>query len=137
MLKKTMTYTDFNGVERTEDFYFNLTEAELTDMELSQEGGLGETLKAIINTKDQVAIINMFKEIVIKAYGRKSPDGRYFVKNDSIREEFMSTQAYSDLFMELATDADKAAEFINKIIPNKIEMTPEQRNEAIRKMLSE
>lgn len=137
MYKKTMTYTDFNGVERTEDYYFNLTEAELTDMELSREGGLGETLKAIINTKDQVAIINMFKEIVIKAYGRKSPDGRYFVKNDAIREEFMSTQAYSDLFMELATDADKAAEFINKIIPNKIEMTPEQRNEAIRKMLSE
>lgn len=137
MYKKTMTYTDFNGVERTEDYYFNLTEAELTDMELSREGGLGETLKAIINTKDQVAIINMFKEIVVKAYGRKSPDGRYFVKNDAIREEFMSTQAYSDLFMELATDADKAAEFINKIIPNKIEMTPEQRNEAIRKMLSE
>lgn len=137
MYKKTMTYTDFNGVERTEDYYFNLTEAELTDMELSREGGLGETLKAIINTKDQVAIINMFKEIVVKAYGRKSPDGRYFVKNDTIREEFMSTQAYSDLFMELATDSDKAAEFINKIIPNKIEMTPEQRNEAIRKMLSE
>lgn len=133
MLKKTMTYVDFNGDERTEDFYFNLTEAEIADMELSREGGLSGMLTTIVNAKDQVAIINMFKEIVIKAYGHKSADGKHFVKNDAIREEFLSTQAYSDLFMELASDAEKAADFINGIVPNKMQ----QSKMTMRKMLDE
>lgn len=117
MLKKRQTYTDFDGNERTEDFYFNLTEAELTELEYSMNGGLSKLLEKIIREDDQKQIIEYFKKIVITAYGAKSPDGRQFVKNDKVREEFASTIAYSDIFMELANDANKAAEFVNGIMP--------------------
>lgn len=117
MLKKTQTYTDFDGNERTEDFYFNLTEAELTELEYSMNGGLSQLLEKIIKEDDQKQIIEYFKKIVIMAYGVKSLDGRLFVKNDKVREEFASTNAYSDIFMELANDANKAAEFVNGIMP--------------------
>lgn len=117
MLKKTQTYVDFDGQQRTEDFYFNLTEAELTEMEYSMNGGLSQLLEKIIRENDQKQIIEYFKEIVIRAYGVKSLDGRQFTKNDKLREEFASTIAYSDIFMELAHDANKAAEFVNGIMP--------------------
>lgn len=117
MLKKTITYTDYNGVDRTEDFYFNLTKAELTEMELSTTGGMAEMMQRIVNAQDAPAIIKIFKEIVLKAYGQKSPDGRRFIKSEALREEFSQTEAYSILFMELATDADAAAKFINGIVP--------------------
>lgn len=117
MLKKTQTYTDFDGNERTEDFYFNLTEAELTELEYSMNGGLSQLLEKIIKEDDQKQIIEYFKKIVIMAYGVKSLDGRQFVKNDRVREEFASTVAYSDIFMELSHDANKAAEFVNGIMP--------------------
>ena len=118
MLKKTVTYTDYNGVERTEDFYFNLTKAEVTEMELSTAGGLEAMIRKIVAEKDAPAIVKIFKELVLKAYGEKSPDGRRFIKNDEVREAFSQTEAYSDIFMELATDADAAAAFVNGIIPN-------------------
>lgn len=118
MLKQTRTYTDYNGVERTEDFYFNLTKAELTEMEMGTTGGLSEMINKVIATKDAPQIIKIFKELVLRAYGEKSADGRRFIKSDELREEFSQTEAYSDLFMELATDADKAAAFVNGIIPN-------------------
>lgn len=121
MLKKTISYEDFNGLKRKEDFYFNLTEAELTEMELSTEGGLKEQTKRMLASKDGAAIIKFFKDIVLNSYGQKSLDGRNFIKNDKIREDFASTNAYSILFMELATDADKAAEFVNGIIPNGVD----------------
>lgn len=117
MLKKTITYTDFDGQQRTEDHYFNLTQAELTEMELSLNGGLSQLLEKIIQENDQRQIIEYFKKIVIGAYGIKGLDGRTFMKNDQIREEFASTMAYSEIFMELATDADKAAEFVKGIMP--------------------
>lgn len=117
MLKKTHTYIDFDGDERTEDFYFNLTEAELTELEYSMNGGLSQLLEKIIKENDQKQIIEYFKKIVIMAHGVKSFDGRQFVKNDKVREEFVSTVAYSDIFMELAHDANKAAEFVNGIMP--------------------
>ncbi len=117
MLKKTHTYNDFDGQQRTEDFYFNLTEAELTELEYSMNGGLSQLLEKIIKEDDQKQIIEYFKKIVIMAYGVKSLDGRQFVKNDKVREEFASTIAYSDIFMELAHDANKAAEFVNGIMP--------------------
>lgn len=119
MLKKTHTYEDFDGQTRTEDFYFNLTEAELTEMEYSLNGGLSQLLEKIIKENDQKQIIEYFKEIVIKSYGVKSMDGRQFIKNDRIREEFASTMVYSDIFMELAHDAAKATEFVNGIMPAK------------------
>lgn len=117
MIKKTHTYVDFNGQQRTEDFYFNLTEAELTEMEYSLNGGLSQVLEKIIKENDERRIMDYFKEIVIRSYGEKSLDGRLFVKNDKIREEFASTVAYSDIFMELSKDAKKAAEFVNGILP--------------------
>lgn len=117
MLKKTITYTDYNGNERTEDFYFNLTEAEIMEMEMSTAGGLAESIQRIVKAQDAPAIIKIFKDLVLKAYGVKSPDGKRFIKNASLREEFEQTEAYSKLFMELATDEDAAAEFVNGIVP--------------------
>lgn len=117
MLKKTMTYTDYNGVERTEDFYFNLTKAEVAEMEMGTSGGLAETISSIVAAKDGPAILKIFKDLVLKAYGKKTPDGRRFEKSEEISKEFSETEAYSDLYIELATDADAAAEFVNGIIP--------------------
>lgn len=118
MIKKTIKYTDFDGNEREEDFYFNFTEAELAEMEYSEKGGLKQKLEEIVKAKDQPEIIKHFKELILKAYGKKSPDGRQFVKNEEISKEFSYTQAYSKLFMELATDADAAAAFVNGVVAN-------------------
>lgn len=118
MLKKTITYTDYNGSERTEDFYFNLTKAEIVEMEMSTTGGLAEMIKKIVAAQDAPSIIAIFKKLILKAYGEKSPDGKRFIKSDEISNAFSQTEAYSQLFMELATDADKAAEFVNGITPN-------------------
>ena len=119
MLKLTRTYTDYNGLSRTEDFYFNLTQAEVTEMELSVDGGLVEMINRIVAAKDGKQIIALFKDIVLRSYGEKSPDGRRFIKTPEIRDAFAQTEAYSDLFMELATDAKKAADFVNGIVPTK------------------
>jgi hypothetical protein len=117
MQKKTVTYIDYNGVERTEDFYFNLTKAEVMEMELSTSGGLAESIQRIVAAQDAPAIIKIFKDLVLKSYGEKSPDGRRFIKSEEIANAFAQTEAYSEIFMELATDADKAAEFVNGIVP--------------------
>lgn len=117
MLKKTIKYTDYNGNERTEDFYFNLTKAEIMEMEMSTTGGLAEMIQRIVAAQDAPSIIKVFKDLVLKAYGVKSADGKRFMKNDELRAEFEQTEAYSILFMELATDADAAADFVNRIVP--------------------
>ena len=117
MLKKTITYTDYNNVERTEDFYFNLTQAEIMEMELSTTGGMTEMIQKIVAAQDTPALVKIFKDFILKAYGEKSPDGKRFVKSDEIASAFAQTEAYSQLFMELATDANAAAKFINGIIP--------------------
>lgn len=122
MLKKTFTYTDYNGVERTEDHYFNLTKAELLELEASTTGGLSEQIKRIVAAKDMPAIFDLFKSIVMKAYGKKSDDGRRFVKKDRdgylLAEEFAQTEAFSELIYELATDDKAAADFMNGIVPS-------------------
>lgn len=120
MLKKTITYTDYNGSERTEDFYFNLTQAEVMEMELSTTGGMTEMIQKIVAAQDAPAIIKIFKELVLKAYGEKSADGKRFIKSEEISNAFSQTEAYSLLFMELATDADAAAKFVNGILPQKM-----------------
>lgn len=125
MLKLTRTYLDFNNLSRTEDFYFNLTQAEVTEMELSVDGGLVEMINRIVAAKDGKQIIALFKDIVLRSYGEKSPDGKRFIKNQEIRDAFAQTQAYSDLFMELATDAQKAAEFVNGIVPAQKPASPD------------
>lgn len=117
MLKKTVTYVDYNGVERTEDFYFNLTKAEVAEMELSVQGGFSKMLEEIVVSKDNVQIVNLFKQMVLKSYGEKSPDGRRFMKSDEIAQAFAQTEAYSEIFMELALDEKKAADFVNGIMP--------------------
>ena len=120
MLKATIKYTDYNGVERTEDFWFHLSKAELMEWEMGTTGGLTEMIKRIVDAQDAPAIIKIFKELVLKAYGQKSPDGKRFIKSEELATEFSQTEAYSQLFMDLATDADKAAAFVNGIMPSDI-----------------
>lgn len=121
MLKKTITYTDYNDVKRTEDFYFNLSKAELSEMELSVDGGYAEMAKKIAEAQNAPELVKLFKELILKAYGEKSADGRRFMKVDEkgnpLSIAFSQTEAYSELFMELASDADAAAIFFNGIIP--------------------
>lgn len=117
MRKETITYNDFNGNERTEDFYFNLTKAEVMKMEMSTKGGLAEMIQRIVAAQDQPAIIQVFEDLIQRAYGVKTPDGRGFKKSPEITEEFVCTEAYSQLFMKLATDADAASKFVNGIVP--------------------
>lgn len=120
MLKKTITYVDYNGVERTEDFYFDLNQAEITEMELSEAGGLSNMIQKIVGASDMPSLIKLFKGLILKAYGIKSADGRRFIKSEEISKEFTETPAYSKLFMELATDEKKAADFVNTIIPQEV-----------------
>lgn len=117
MLKKEITYTDFNGTERKETFLFNLTKAEIMEMELGVTGGLAEQIQKIVDAQDTPEILKVFKKLVLDAYGVKSDDGKRFIKTQELRDGFAQTEAYSILFMELATDADAAAKFINGIVP--------------------
>lgn len=117
MLKKTITYTDYNGVSRTETFWFNLSKAEILEMQLTTDGGLAEMLQKIIETKDAPSLVTIFKDFIFKAYGEKSPDGKRFIKSKELSEAFSQTEAYSQLFMELATNDEAAAAFINAVIP--------------------
>lgn len=117
MLKRVIEYTDYNGVNRKEEFHFNLSKAEIMEMELGVSGGFTEMVNRIINTNDAPALMKIFKDLVLKAYGIKSDDGKRFIKNDELRDEFAQTEAYSVLFMELALDAEKASEFIKGVVP--------------------
>ena len=117
MLKKTITFKDYNGIERTEDFYFNLSEAEIAELQLGTAGGYKEKIEALAASPDLPLMIKIFKEIMLRAYGKKSDDGRRFIKSKEISDEFTQTPAYSALFMELAQDPEKMAAFINAIGP--------------------
>lgn len=121
MIKKTITYNDYNGIERTEDFYFNLSKAEIMEMEMTTTGGLAEMIQNIVKAQDAPAIIKVFKDLILKSYGEKSLDGKRFMKVDAdgnpLYLGFVQTEAYSQLFMELATDADAGAKFVNGIVP--------------------
>lgn len=128
MLTEKITFTDFNGVERTEDFQFNLTTAEIMEMEMSTKGGLVEQINNVVAAQDAPEIIRIFKDLILKSYGKKSPDGRGFIKSQQLREDFASTEAYSQLFMKLATDADAATRFVNGIVPAS---AMEQANKAV------
>lgn len=132
MYKKTITYVDYDENERTEDFYFNLTQAEVMEMELSTSGGMAEMIKGIVAAQDVPEIIKIFKRLILESYGKKSPDGKRFIKSDELTDEFKQTEAYSNLFMELAQDADAAAEFVNNVVAvNK--KTAESANLAVKK----
>lgn len=117
MLKETIKYEDYNGVERTEDHYFNLTKTEIMKMELGVKGGLTELIQRIISAQDTPALMEIFDDLIHKAYGVKSADGKRFEKNEENWLAFKESGAYDKLFMDLATDAEKAAKFINSIVP--------------------
>lgn len=117
MIMETRTYKDYNGITRTENFFFNLSKAELAEMELSTEGGYAEMIERIVSAQDRPALVKIFKELLLKSYGEKSPDGKRFIKSEELSLAFSQTEAFSDMFMELATNSEKAAEFINGVIP--------------------
>lgn len=118
MLKKTVTYTDYNGETRTEVLHFNLSKAEVIELELSAEGGLERRIRSITESGDNKQMFEVFKNLIVMAYGERSADGRRFIKNDQIRKEFLESEAYSELFYELVTDSNAAADFFNGIIPS-------------------
>lgn len=130
MLKKTITYVDYNGIEKTEDFYFNLDEREVIVAEITYPGGLREFLQRIVDAKDGGAIMRYVEEFIAMSYGEKSPDGRRFIKGPELSKAFMETPAYNKLFMELVASegaADKCADFVNAIMP---EVDESQINQA-------
>lgn len=118
MIHKTVTYTDYNGNSRTETFYFHFTQAEIMEMQLSVEGGFNARVQKMIDVKDQPSIIKLVKDFVLDAFGVKSDDGRRFMKSEELRRSFEENPAYSIIFMELATDADAAAKFVNGVAPS-------------------
>lgn len=137
MLKRTIEYPDYNGNMRKEDFYFNLTKAELAEMNLSIAGGMAKMIEDLVSAQDAPKAAAIFKDIILRSYGVKSPDGKRFIKSKALSEEFMQTEAYSILYMELLTDdtAKAAATFINGILPNDI--SSDKRIEAEIKKLTQ
>lgn len=119
MIKKTIKYVDYNGVERVEDHYFNLTKAELTEMQLGVKGGYDSYIEECVKNNDTESIIRIYKGILLKAYGIKSEDGRRFIKSEEISKEFSQTEAFSELFMELALDQEASKEFMRGLTPTK------------------
>lgn len=117
MIKETITYTDYNGNERTEDFYFNITKTEAMEMEMNTDGGMSQMIERIVAAKDSRAVMAIFKDFILKAYGEKSGDGRRFVKSEEISRAFSQTEAYTELFLKLAGDAEAAAKFVNGVLP--------------------
>ena len=133
MLSKKIKYVDYNGVERDETFLFNLSKAELMEMELGTTGGLADMIKNIVAAQDTPSIVKIFKKLVLQAYGEKSPDGKRFIKVDEngqpLSRKFAETEAYSNLVMELATDADAAAKFVRGSVPGDIDISDIDPNE--------
>lgn len=118
MLTKKITYTDYNGNERTETFYFNLSKAELTKLQLTYPGGFAEHIEQVVDARDTAKVVDLFNEIIDLAYGEKSEDGRRLVKSKELTDAFKQTEAYDQLFMELITDEDVASKFVNGILPD-------------------
>lgn len=123
MLKKTITYTDYDGLERTEEFRFNLTKAELMDMELTTVGTFSKLMQKIIDEKDMVRLAKYFKELILKSYGVKSDDGKRFIKSQELSEAFSQTEAYSELYMELLSNSEYAVKFIQQVMPKDLDQS--------------
>ena len=138
MLKKTVTYTDFNGTERTEDFYFNLTKAEIWEMDMSVkdkehlERSYSDYVRGIMDRMNGKEIMAFFKDLILRAYGEKSEDGKRFIKSEELSTNFSYTEAYSELFIELCTNADAASEFVRGIMP--VQISDEELKAAQREM---
>lgn len=117
MYTKKITYTDWLGNERTEEFNFTITKAALMEMQFEREGGMREYLQRIIDAKNRKELMEMFKDLVLRAYGEISEDGKYFIQDDNTKKRFASSPVYSMLFMKMTDDADFAKEFVNGILP--------------------
>lgn len=117
MYIKTITYTDYNGESRTEDFYFNITKAELAEYNIMTEGGLEAKIKRITAAKEATEIFKMFKALILMSYGKKSDDGKRFIKSPELTDAFTQTEAYTELFMQLATDEEEANRFVKNVMP--------------------
>jgi len=126
VLKKTITYLDLDGNPITEDFYFNLTKAELAEMQVITEGGMAGLLQEIIKSGDNQRILDHFKLIVRQSYGVRHEDGKQFIKSSELSQAFMNTNAYSELFVDLMTNPQGAAEFITGIVPADIAMSADE-----------
>ena len=131
MLKKEITYENFDGEEVTDTFYFNVSKPEIIELEVEIEGGFGRMMERIVEANNTKLLVQEFKRIILLAYGVKSEDGKRFIKSDELREEFSQTAAYSELFMQLALDADAAAEFIKAILPRDLSDTLEDATAAV------
>lgn len=126
MLKKTITYTDYDGMERTEDFWFNLSKTELTKLDAELPGGVLGVLRKIIDKKDRKALVDFIETLILRSYGEKTLDGKRFVKTPEMAEEFMQTPAYDELFMSILSDTDSQTNFINGVIPQSMVKEIEQ-----------
>lgn len=134
MYKKTITYTDFNGTERTEDFYFHMTQAEILKMEYSQEGGMTNVIQKIIETEETTKLLPLFETVVRMSYGKRSVDGRHFEKKPEYTDQFLASEAYSNMFIEFMMNADEAAKFINNVC-KKIDV--DENRKSLSSMVSE
>ena len=126
MLKKTITYADYDGMERTEDFWFNLSKTELTKLDAELPGGVLGVLRKIIDKKDRKALVDFIETLILRSYGEKTLDGKRFVKTPEMDEEFMQTPAYDELFMSILSDTDSQTSFINGVIPQSMAKEIEQ-----------
>ena len=126
MLKKTITYTDYDGMERTEDFWFNLSKTELTKLDAELPGGVLGVLRKIIDKKDRKALVDFIETLLLRSYGEKTLDGKRFVKTPEMAEEFMQTPAYDEVFMSVLSDTDSQTSFINGVIPQSMAKEIEQ-----------
>lgn len=133
MFKKEIEYQDFNGQQRKETFYFNLSKAELMEMELSTQAGMEEMIKMLIATKDNAKIVQTFKDLILKSYGIKSEDGTRFIKTKELREAFEQSNAYSELFMEILSNTDAQVAFINGVV-NGVNVPEMKEEDAIAKL---
>lgn len=122
MLKKTITYENYNGDTVTDDFYFNLTKVECMELEYSfgANNTLSNTITTLVESKDIGALIAAIKKILLMSYGVKTPDGNRFIKNDSVREEFEQSPAFEKIYWDLVTNQDEAASFISGIVPQNV-----------------
>lgn len=136
MLARKIKYTNLNGEERERTFYFHFSKSEVMEMELSKEGGFEVFIQRIIDTRDQKELVKMFRDLIQESYGIKSDDGEQFIKNEKVLNEFVQSEAYSELYMELATNTDAAIEFINGIFPQQI-MAEVQNDPEYQKKIAE
>ena len=129
MLKRPITYTDFDGNEITEDFYFNLSASDIVNLDAKYEGGLEGAIKRIAAAEDKTAMIMEMEKVILASYGERSEDGKRFRKSDELSSDFRYHAAYDVLFFEIISDENKMVEFITQVIPKALlEKLPKETN---------